>query len=89
MLNVQNASMPPYPAPVLILSVLGTQAVAVLIVGFGILVAPLPWAYVAVVWAYCIAWMFIEDWAKLAVRKHLKHAPLGVPILQRHRSAPV
>jgi H+-transporting ATPase len=28
-------------------------------------VAPLPWAYVGLVWAYCLAWIFVEDQAKL------------------------
>jgi H+-transporting ATPase len=61
----------PYPAPVLLIAILGTQAVAALIAGFGILVAPIPWSYVGLVWAYCLAWVFIEDWAKLHVYDHL------------------
>ena len=70
----------PYPALVLLLAVLGTQGVAVLIVGFGFLVVPIPWAYVGLVWGYCIVWAFIEDWAKLHVYHHL--ALTG----KRHRS---
>jgi len=61
----------PYPAPVLLIAILGTQVVAALIVGFGLLVAPLPWFYVGVVWAYCLAWVFLEDWAKLTIYHHL------------------
>jgi H+-transporting ATPase len=61
----------PYPAPVLLIAILATQAVAALIVGFGFLVAPIPWSYVGLVWAYCLAWVFIEDWAKLHVYNHL------------------
>jgi len=61
----------PYPAPVLLLAILGTQAVAALIVGFGILVAPLPWIYVGLIWAYCLVWVFIEDIVKLRVYHHL------------------
>jgi H+-transporting ATPase len=34
----------PYPAPVLLIAILATQAVAALIVGFGFLVAPISWS---------------------------------------------
>jgi H+-transporting ATPase len=61
----------PYPAPVLLLAILGTQAAAALIAGFGFLVTPIPWSYVGLVWAYCLAWVFIEDWTKLHVYDHL------------------
>ena len=50
----------------------GTQIAAVLIVGFGILVAPLPWAYVGLVWGYCLVWVFIEDQAKLLTYRVLR-----------------
>jgi len=62
----------PYPAPVLVGAILGTQTLAALIVGFGWIVAALPWSYVGLVWAYCLAWVFIEDWAKLRVYHHLE-----------------
>ncbi len=62
----------PYPAPILAAAILGTQALAALIVGFGWLVAPIPWKYVGFVWAYCIAWVFVEDWAKLIVYRRLE-----------------
>jgi H+-transporting ATPase len=58
---------PPYPARVLLAAVLGTQVLAALIVGLGILVAPIPWTYIGLVWAYCLVWLFIEDWAKVHV----------------------
>ena len=64
----------PYPAPILLAAILLTQAVAVLIVGFGIPIfgiAKIPWTYVGFVWIYCLAWMLVEDWAKLAVYHHL------------------
>jgi H+-transporting ATPase len=62
----------PYPAPVLLFAILGTQTVAAMIVGFGFLVAGIPWSYVGLVWAYCLVWVFIEDWAKLQVYHHLE-----------------
>lgn len=61
----------PYPAPVLLFAILGTQVLAAAIVGFGIFVTPIPWIYVGYVWAYCLIWMFIEDLVKLDVYKHL------------------
>ncbi len=36
------------------------------------LVAPIAWKYVGFVWAYCLVWVFIEDWAKLHVYRHLE-----------------
>ena len=61
----------PYPAPVLLFAILGTQVLAAAIVGFGIFVTSIPWIYVGYVWAYCLIWMFIEDLVKLDVYKHL------------------
>jgi H+-transporting ATPase len=62
----------PYPAPALMIAILGTQTVAALIVGLGLFVAKIPWAYVGYVWAYCLIWLFIEDQAKLGVYRHLE-----------------
>ncbi len=59
----------PFPAPVLLGAVLVTQALAVAIVGFGLLVAPIPWFTVGLVWGYCLVWAFIEDLAK----RHVGH----------------
>lgn len=54
----------PYPAPVLLWAVLGTQLLAAAIVGFGWFVEPIAWRYIVMVWLYCLFWVFIEDWAK-------------------------
>jgi H+-transporting ATPase len=62
----------PYPAPILLAAILGTQTLAALIVGFGWLVAPIPWKYVGFIWLYCLIWVLIEDWAKLHVYHHLE-----------------
>jgi H+-transporting ATPase len=61
----------PYPAPILIAAILATQAIAAALVGFGILVTQIPWSYVGLVWLYCLAWMFLNDWVKLQVYHHL------------------
>jgi H+-transporting ATPase len=62
----------PYPALPLLIAILGTQSLAAMIVGFGFLVDPIPWAYVGLVWGYCLVWVFIEDWAKLQMYHHLE-----------------
>jgi H+-transporting ATPase len=62
----------PFPAPTLLIAIFGTQAIAALIVGFGVFVTPLPWIYVGFVWIYCLVWMFIEDIAKLLLYHHLE-----------------
>jgi H+-transporting ATPase len=70
----------PYPAPVLVVAILATQAVAAMIVGFGWIVTAIPWKYVGFVWAYCLFWVFLEDWVKLHVYQHLELSG------RRHRS---
>ncbi len=62
----------PYPAKILLFAIFMTQLIAALIVGFGFLMAKIPWAMIGFVWGYCIIWAFIEDWAKLHVYKHLE-----------------
>jgi len=61
----------PHPAPALWAAILCTQAVAVMIVGFGWFVTAIPWSFIAAIWAYCLAWMFIEDYIKLRVYHHM------------------
>jgi H+-transporting ATPase len=69
----------PYPAPILLLSILGTQTVAAMIAAFGWFVTPIPWSYIGLIWAYCLVWIFIEDGMKLIVYHHMDRS---VP---RHR----
>ena len=70
----------PYPAPILLGAILATQIAATLVVGFGLLVTPLPWSYIGLIWAYCLGWVVITDNVKLSVYRHLD---LSAP---RHRS---
>lgn len=63
----------PFAAPILVGAMLGTQTAAVRIVAFGWFVTPIPWLYIGGVWTYCIAWIFIEDAAKLIVHRRLEH----------------
>jgi len=62
----------PYPSRILLLTILGTQVVAALIAGLGLFVAPIPWLYIGLIWAYCLVWIFIEDGIKIIVYHHLE-----------------
>ena len=64
---------PPYPAPILLTAIIGTQIVAAVIAGMGWLVNPIPWSYVGLIWAYCLIWVFIEDGLKLLVYRQFEH----------------
>jgi H+-transporting ATPase len=57
----------PFPSLPLFLAIVCTQGVAVLMVGFGWLVPPLPWYLIGWVWAYVFIWMFVKDWVKLGL----------------------
>jgi H+-transporting ATPase len=53
------------PARVLLLAVLGTQALATCIAVFGIFMTPLAWRYAALVWGYALVWFLLTDRVKL------------------------
>ncbi len=57
----------PWPSLTLFLAVVGTQVLAVLMVGFGLLVPKLPWDLVAWVWVYNLVWMVVLDLVKMLV----------------------
>jgi len=53
------------PARILLLAVLGTQAVATLIAVYGLFMHPLGWGWAAFVWAYALLWAVVSDRIKL------------------------
>jgi len=58
----------PFPSPLLLWSAIVTKLLATLFVLFPFgLITPIRWIDVMLIWVYCIIWIFIEDWAKLAV----------------------
>lgn len=65
---------PPYPAAALLWAVPNTQMAAALIVGLGIIVESIPWSLVGLIWAYCLAWVLVEDLAKLGLHRHLENS---------------
>ena len=71
----------PFPSPLLLWSAIVTKVLATLFVLFPFgLITPIGWSDVALIWAYCIVWIFIEDWAKLAVYNRFNRSS------PRHRS---
>ncbi len=62
----------PYPAPILLWSAIGTKVLATLFVVYPLgLITPIHWRAVGVIWAYCIVWLFMGDFVKLEVLRHL------------------
>jgi H+-transporting ATPase len=71
----------PFPSPLLLWSAIVTKVLATLFVVFPFgLITPIGWGDVALIWVYCIVWIFIEDWAKLAVYNRFRRSS------PRHRS---
>jgi len=70
----------PLPAPSLLWSAVATKILATLFVVYPLgLITPISWANVALVWGYCILWIFIEDLAKIAMYRHLEHKGFKSP----------
>jgi len=64
----------PYPSWQLLSAVLGTQAFAVLMAGFGWLIPAVPWKLIGWVWVYNLVWMAFLDVIKLGIYRFLdKH----------------
>jgi H+-transporting ATPase len=53
------------PARILLLAVLGTQAIATLIAVYGLFMTPLGWGWALFVWGYALAWFLVNDRVKL------------------------
>jgi H+-transporting ATPase len=53
------------PARILLIAVLGTQAVATLIAVYGLFMTPIGWGYAGIVWGYALAWFIVNDRVKL------------------------
>ncbi len=74
----------PRPAPILLWSAIVTKVIATLFVvyPFG-LITPIHWRAAGVIWAYCIAWLFMGDAIKMVVLRHLEMSgPRHVGFLQ-------
>ncbi len=59
----------PWPSAIL------TKVAATLFVVYPMgLVPSISWEEAGAVWAYCILWIFVEDWVKIRVYRHLDFA---------------
>ena len=67
------------PAPILLVAVFGTQAVATLIAVYGLLMPPIGWALAGLVWGYALVWFLINDRVKLLAYRVFD--PAGAPVL--------
>ncbi len=62
----------PFPAGVLLWSAIITKLLATLLVAFGLgLLTPISWTNIGLIWAYCLVWVFINDWFKVSVYHNL------------------
>lgn len=62
----------PYPSRILFASIVTTQIIAALFVGFGIFVTAIPWFYIGLIWAYTLVAMFVGDAIKVYTYKKLQ-----------------
>lgn len=65
---------PPYPAWQLASAIVATQAIAVLFVGLGWLMTPIPWLAIGLIWLYDLAWMVVIDLVKLGAYRLMEHS---------------
>jgi H+-transporting ATPase len=62
----------PRPAPLMVWSAIVTKVLATIVVAYGFgLVTPISWTEIGIIWAYCLAWMFVADWVKVVTYRHL------------------
>jgi H+-transporting ATPase len=67
------------PARILLLAVLGTQALATLIAVYGVFMTPLGWGYAALVWGYALVWFLLTDRIKLVAYRILDPVKIERP----------
>jgi H+-transporting ATPase len=67
------------PARVLLLAVLGTQALATLIAVYGVFMTPIGWGYAAFLWGYALTWFLVTDRVKLLAYRRLEPGRSATP----------
>ncbi len=73
------------PAPILLIAVFGTQAVATIIAVYGLLMPAIGWELAALVWGYALVWFLINDRVKLLGYRIFD--PSGEPALIAQRGS--
>lgn len=62
----------PWPSMWLVTALVGGELLATLLVVYPLgLVTPVTWEDAGIVWLYVLAWVPVEDWAKLAIYRHI------------------
>jgi H+-transporting ATPase len=72
----------PFPSRSLLTAIVSTKFAAIAIVAAGLFVVRLSWVDIGIVFAYCIVWIFIEDWAKLKAYAFLDRRDRRVHVSQ-------
>jgi len=62
------------PATILLVAVIGTQSLATVTAGFGILMKSLRWELIALAWGYATAWILLLDRLELVAYRWLERA---------------
>ena len=62
----------PWPASLLFSATFGTEILGTLIAVYGILITPIGWEYALWMWAYALAWFFIDNAAKMLAYRLLR-----------------
>ncbi len=62
---------PPFPALQLVAAIVATQALAVLMCGFGWLVPQIPWKTIAWVWGYNLVWLLLLGGVRVGAQRLL------------------
>jgi H+-transporting ATPase len=65
------------PARILVLAVVGTQAVATLIAVYRLFMTPLGWGWAGFVWGYAILWALVNDRIKMLAYRVLDRGKGG------------
>jgi len=61
----------PWPSPLLLGAIFGTEIIGTLIAVNGIWITAISWQYVLYIWAYALAWFIFNDLVKIGVYKML------------------
>jgi len=64
---------PPWPAPPLLTAILATQALAVLMCGFGWIVPQISWTLIGWVWIYLLAWLVVLGIVRIVLERYMDH----------------
>jgi len=64
---------PPYPAPILLAAIVGTQVFAVLMCGFGWIVEPIAWTLIGWIWLYLLLWLGVMGSIRILLERFLDH----------------